>query len=296
MVGAGIWERLTIHMKTRKDKLLAGLDVSRQLGAEIGPLGRPLVNKTEGPIIYVDYADTEFLRQKYAQDSCVDTSQIQVDAVWGEQTLQQAILSYTQSKHPVELDYVIASHVIEHVPDLISWLQEIRSILKPTGQLRLAVPDRRFTFDYLRRNSDLPAILNAYVNKARRPNTQCILDFCLNEVVVDVTDAWAGKLDETALQSKHAHTLEGALAVAKDALDNGTYHDIHCWTFTPASLADLFAQLAQHNLLDFACVNFHDTDFNEIEFFVTMQASDDMVEKVESWKNFGLTAKENKFN
>jgi len=282
-------------MKTRREKLLDGLDISRQMGAEIGPLGRPLVSKSDGTIIYVDYADTATLRRKHAQDSFVDASQIQVDAVWGAQTLEQAISSFTQStqsKHLAALDYVIASHVIEHVPDVISWLQEIRSVLKPGGELRLAVPDRRFTFDYLRRNSDLPSVLNAYVNKARRPCTQCILDFCINEVAVDVTDAWAGKLDESILKTKHAHTLEGALAVAKDALDNGTYHDVHCWTFTPASLANLFAQLAQHQLLDFACVNFHDTEFNEIEFFLALRVCDDLAEKVESWKKVASTAKD----
>jgi predicted SAM-dependent methyltransferase len=35
---------------------------------------------------------------------------------------------------------VIASHVIEHTPDLVTWLAEIRAILQPNGTLRLAIP------------------------------------------------------------------------------------------------------------------------------------------------------------
>ncbi len=52
-------------------------------------------------------------------------------------------------------DLLVASHVIEHVPDLITWLREIASVLKPTGQARLAIPDRRYTFDLLRVETQL---------------------------------------------------------------------------------------------------------------------------------------------
>ncbi len=37
-------------------------------------------------------------------------------------------------------DYVVAEHVLEHLPDVISVLDELHRIIKPTGQLRIEVP------------------------------------------------------------------------------------------------------------------------------------------------------------
>jgi SAM-dependent methyltransferase len=152
-------------------KMLKGLDLRTMTGVEIGALTSPLVGRADGEIIYVDHADTETLRRKYAADANVDVSRIvEVDAVWGSNTLQQAIGEGRKA------DYVIASHVVEHVPDLLSWLAEIQGVLRPTGTLRLAVPDRRFTFDFLRQETRLSDILNARLAAARAPLPAQILD------------------------------------------------------------------------------------------------------------------------
>src|SRR6478672_6008212 len=165
----------------RRAKLLEGLDLAHSRGVEIGPLHAPLVAKTDGEVIYVDHADTAALRVKYAHDPIVgDVSRIvDVDAIWGAQSLAECL----GARAPV--DYVIASHVLEHVPDLISWLHEVRSILSPNGRLNLALPDRRFTFDYLRRESGLADALNAYLLKPRTPTPLAILDDILNTTPVD---------------------------------------------------------------------------------------------------------------
>lgn len=129
----------------RRGKLLAGLDLCSTTGIEIGALTSPIVTPSEGNIIYVDHADLATLRRRYADHASVDVTRIvEVNAVWGANTLQEAI------GKDRTVDYVIASHVIEHVPDLLGWLEEIEGVLGPEGTLRLAVPDRRFSFDYLR--------------------------------------------------------------------------------------------------------------------------------------------------
>lgn len=279
-------------MKNRREKLLDGLDLARLAGAEIGPLHNPIVSKAEGHVIYVDHKDTESLRTAWAQDKAVDVSKIYVDAIWGTQTLEQAIATYAKanghSTAPLLLDYVVASHVVEHVPDLVTWLQEIRSILKPGGEVRLAIPDRRFTFDYMRRTSDLAHVLSAYISRARVPSPQCILDFGLNMAPVDCAAAWRGEIDETSLQRKY--TFAEAMAYAQDAVEHGTYHDVHCWVFTPTSFADMCVELARHGLLDFACETFHDTAVNEFEFFVTMRVCQDPEANAASWQRMAAVA------
>lgn len=278
-------------MKSRREKILGGIALRGLVGVEIGPLDKPLISKEESQVIYVDHKDTASLRQAWSADPSVDTSKIHVDAVWGAATLEQAIGNYarrTGMVEPLLLDYVVASHVIEHVPDLVTWLKEIRAILKPGGELRLAVPDRRFTFDFLRRTSDLTAVLTAYVSRARVPSAHCVLDFGLNMAPVDCALAWQGKIDANSLQKRFS--VEEAIKYARESLENGAYFDVHCWVFTPESFGKLFADLARCGLLDFACTGFHDTSFNEFEFMVALRVCDDAREKVDSWQRMAATA------
>jgi SAM-dependent methyltransferase len=260
----------------RRDRLLRGLNIQESVGVEIGPLCWPLVRRSEAPnVIYVDHTDTPSLRQKYKDDPHLDVNEIvDVDAVWGRNTLHEAI----KGRY---VDYVVASHVVEHVPDLVTWLRELAAVLRPTGEVRLAVPDRRFTFDYFRRESRLPEVLTSYIARARVPHPYSLLDHCLAAADVPTLEAWQGRIDPNSV--KRHHTWQGALHLARDAFENGTYHDVHCWVFTPSSFAKLMADLCQMELLDFACEDFCDTLENDIEFSVVLRRSRDRAYIAESW-------------
>ena len=259
----------------RKENLLKGLDVRNAVGLEIGPLASPVVSKQEGAIYYVDYADAEFLRNRYKDDPNVDTSKIvSIDAIWGERSLKEAMNGQS-------VDYIVASHVVEHVPDLVTWLSELHSVLHQGGQVRLVVPDKRYTFDYLRQVSRLSDILTAYVVRARVPQPHEIFDFCLNKVTIDTAAAWRNEIDATKLTKDF--TFEGAMRLARDVIDNGTYHDVHCWVFTPFSFTQLCCELAKAELLKFACEYFIDTAHGELEFYVALKTSQDKGEAIDSW-------------
>jgi SAM-dependent methyltransferase len=45
------------------------------------------------------------------------------------------------------VDFVVASHVLEHCEDPIGTLSNMLRTLRPGGSLFIAVPDKRFTFD-----------------------------------------------------------------------------------------------------------------------------------------------------
>jgi SAM-dependent methyltransferase len=264
-------------LTSRREKILAGLDVTHLSGIEIGPLSAPLVKKEEGEIIYVDYASADFLKEQYKSDPNVNIHEIvEVDAIWGSNSLREA--TGTERR----FDYVVASHVIEHVPDLITWLAEIHSVLKDDGKLCLAVPDRRFTFDYLRHESTLADLVDAYLRKARAPLPRMILDFCFLSRTVNVTDAWAGPLDVSSLVPMYEP--EGAIRLARNAYETGVYHDVHCWVFTPKSFAELMVQSSDLGLINFCCDNFMSTEINALEFFVRMRPTDNRLEIAESWK------------
>lgn len=259
----------------RKKCLLQGLDTRQSVGIEIGPLANPTVRKSEGVIYYVDYADTDFLQNRYKDDPNVDINKIvPIDVIWGKNSLNEAINGRL-------VDYIIAAHVIEHVPDLITWLDELHSVLRAGGQVRLAIPDKRYSFDCLRNESRLCDVLGAYLVRARIPQPREILDFCLNKVGVDAGGAWRGEINYSKLEREF--TFDGAMWLAQDVIKNGTYHDVHCWVFTPNSLAILFHELAKAGLLKFACLGFIDTEYGQLEFFLTLKASSDQNVIIRSW-------------
>jgi predicted SAM-dependent methyltransferase len=259
----------------RKSKLTAGLDLKKSLGVEIGALCRPIISAADGPILYIDHADTATLREKYKNDPNVDVDMIvNIDGVWGDSTLGDCMSGRN-------VDYVIASHVIEHVPDLITWLRELESILSPNGQIRLAIPDRRYTFDYIRTETRMEGVLNSHLVHARIPQPFSILDHVINVVKVNAAKAWSTRLDKERL-TKH-HSVSDAIQMAKEAIEDKTYHDVHCWVFTPKSFATLIGELGSHGFINLACERFFDTDENSDEFFVSMRPTTDRAAIVRSW-------------
>lgn len=248
----------------RLGKVLSRIDLTTQRGLEIGALDKPIITPDRGDVRYVDYAPSEDLRRSHAATPTVDTSRIvPVHYVWGSQTLREAV-------GPAELfDWVVASHVIEHVPDLVTWFHELAEILRPHGVVSLIVPDKRFVFDRLRRTSDLSEVIDAHLERRRKPSTRQIFDFYRWHARVDVTQAWAGAVDDSALERVHDEAF--AFGVCREAAASGRYVDVHCWVFTPASFCYLVRALWLLDLLPFRVAEFFPSAPGEIDFFVTLE-------------------------
>ena len=249
---------------SRKEKILKNIDVQSMKGIEIGALDRPIVNSSAATILFADHASTEDLRKKYKDDNNVNLLEIvDVDIVLGDKNLAQSLGKQT------EVDYVIASHVIEHVPDIISWLQDISNILRDDGILSLVIPDKRFTFDYFRENTTAGELIESYLSKSTRPSTKQVFDFFSTSIKLDTVQRWNGKLDEAQLTKLHSLSL--AEKKSKDNLENEEYVDIHCTVYTPKSFFQLIEVLFELDLINFKVISFYDTSENELEFFVSFQ-------------------------
>jgi len=270
---------LHLLVARRRAALLPGLDLAKLVGVEIGPLDAPLVTKSDGRIIYVDHVSTDDLRAKYAKYTDVDVSEIvPIDIVWGDQPLPELIGKGT-------VDYVLASHVAEHVPNLIGWLRDMQSILRPGGQLRIVLPDKRVSHDCLREETRVVDLLDAYVHNARKPQARQILD-CALFVAANPLNPWKVYKGETRLDEvRPLHSCETAVAIARDALENDKYVDVHCWVFTPRTFAGLMRSLVEFGLIDFACAGFADSSVDLFEFSIFLQPSDDRHAAIASWQH-----------
>ena len=111
----------------RRQFLLELNDIGSLKGLEIGPLNSPLVKRENikggGEIFYLDHLPTNKLKEKYKDDDSVDIANIvDVDFVCGNGDIVEAVSGH-------KFDYVVASHVIEHTPNLLKFLTDIMRYL-----------------------------------------------------------------------------------------------------------------------------------------------------------------------
>jgi predicted SAM-dependent methyltransferase len=236
----------------RRDKALFALD-RRGRGLEIGPSFNPMARKSDGfDVEIVDHATADELRAKYRDANC-DLSQIEaVDYIWRGEPLDELV---GQKRY----DWVIASHVVEHIPDLVSFLQQCARMLAPGGVLSLVVPDKRYCFDYFRAPTSTGDLLQAFVEKRRRHGAGVVFDQFAQSVL-----RRNGEL-------KLVHPLEEAKSMFERARDTTEYLDVHAWRFTPASFRLILTELRLLDLLSLEEVCSFPTE--GIEFFVTLKAA-----------------------
>jgi len=228
---------------------------------EIGPSHNPLAPKKKGFNVHIlDHASAAELRNKY-QGHGVNLDNIEeVDFVWHGEPFQ-GLIGKTGC-----YDWIIASHVIEHVPDLISFLQQCEALLKPTGVLSLVIPDKRYCFDYFSSSSSTGSVLDAYAEKRVRPSHGQIFDHFANASKRNGNIAWSS--DGLGGADELVHTFTEAQAHWARSVSTMDYIDVHCWRFTPASFRLLVSELLILGLIGLEIKAEFDT--TGCEFYVSL--------------------------
>lgn len=124
------------------------------------------------------------------------------------------------------LDFVIACHVLEHVPSFLGALQTFARVLRWGGVALIALPDKRFTTEDKHRNTTSP-------------------ETHLREWHMDVAQLTSARIDHIA----EAHGSSTKRAAQRLASSTGT----HLYTFTTESIAQTLA-LARHSRFPMALV------------------------------------------
>ncbi len=236
---------------------------------EIGPLHDPLIDKRTHSVWYVDHAPTDELRAKYAEDlSLRDNleSVAEVDYVWkGDVPLAKVVDS-------PPYDYVVASHVMEHVPDPIGWLGELSDVLVDGGLILLALPDKRFCFDVNRSVTEIADLIDCHLRELRAPSFGHIYDFWSKIVPVDTAAMWRREVDYSgAVRHDTDDADRDAYRRCLESIGTGGYTDVHCHVFTPSSFLELYSKLVHLGLIDSRIVAFEPTPPGSLEFLVALE-------------------------
>lgn len=244
----------------RKDVITALID-KKELGLEIGPSINPIARKSDGYNVHiVDHLSQLDLKTKYHEHGVSVANIEPVDFIWKGEPLREVV------NNGLVYDWIIASHVIEHVPDLIRFIRDCQSILKPNGIISLAIPDKRFCFDFLRFPTSSGALVQAFLEKRVRHTPGQVFDSFAFASALDGNISWE-EGSSGRLEWLHAHGY-GGLAL-KNAQESEDYVDLHAWVFTPSSF-----RLAILDLTLLGYLKIHEESFTPTigcEFFVAFR-------------------------
>ncbi len=219
---------------TRNQKILSLID-RNGFGVEIGPSFSPIAPKRDGFKVHViDHATREELVAKYTPHGVPVELIEDVDFVWRGQPYSEL------TGRPNFYDWVIASHVVEHSPDLVGFLSSCDSLLKDGGVLAVVVPDKRVCFDRFRPITGLARVIDAHLagNLTHSPGTaaECVMNAVRRRDRIAWDEGFSGRY-------AFCHSSDEAASAMRSARSAESYVDFHNWCFTPHAFRLLVADL-----------------------------------------------------
>ncbi|MEO5683253.1 MAG: methyltransferase domain-containing protein [Chitinophagaceae bacterium] len=244
---------------TREEKVLEKIE-KEMPGLEIGPSHAPLAPKKKGYNVHIiDHMNQTDLIKKYTGHGVNLQNIEEVDFIWNGQSYAAL------TGKPGYYNWIIASHVIEHTPDLIRFLQQCGEVLTEDGVISLVVPDIRYHFDYFRPITGISKVIDAYYNNHVIHSAGTAAEYLLNVTTRNGQIAWhEGAPGEFAL----LHSLDDTRDNIQRIVEKKEYIDFHSWSFTPTSFRLLIRDLNDLGFISLKEVLFYPTD--GCEFYITL--------------------------
>jgi len=206
---------------------------------------------------------SEELQAKAAATGMNAANVPEIDYIWRGEPYRELVRDHVAA--------VFSSHNIEHQPDLIRHLQQLRDILQPNGQLFFAIPDRRYCFDHFLLDTNFADVFGAYYENRRKHTATSVFEHRMLTTHNEAVRHWTG--DHGPSPNIEAATSE-AVALIHETISRieGTpgYIDTHAWQFTPASFHALIDLLALSGKVPFQVERIYSTVKNNNEFYAVL--------------------------
>jgi len=217
---------------------------------DIGPKDSPYFPMNHTSARFLDVQTRGELIERYARTGTHlrEHRVPEINYVWN------GSLSYAELTNGQLFHYVHASHVLEHVPDPISWFADVCEVLHPNGKLHLVVPDARFDFDFRRRPSGVADVVASFLERRVTPSIASTYD---NFVRMRPKHNAARKLwkrypnDYRLTHELHAAAFRQAQAASRGHPDFG----VHSWQWQPETFVHQMLLFCKVGLIKLRIVN-----------------------------------------
>lgn len=168
-------------------------------GLEIGALHQPAWLPDGASVVYADAQSAAQARQSFPELREADL--VEVDHIVD---LDREGLSAFADE---SLDFVIFSHVIEHVANPIRVLRDICRTLRPSGCLVIAAPDKHYTFDKPRPSTSLQHLRDEFATNIDCVDDDHYVEFLrhVHPEIKEGTAHWSAALAQVRDRREHAH-------------------------------------------------------------------------------------------
>jgi SAM-dependent methyltransferase len=229
------------------------------LGLEIAPYHSPIAPKKDGwNCLTLDVFETEKLRALAKDDPSThvqnNINNIEdVDIVSTATEIREAIGKINKLG---QFDYICSSHNFEHLPNPLKFLIECGEVLKLNGYLSMAIPNKRYTFDYARPLSSTKDFFRFYFEKNDRPDPYILFEY----------EAQFVSMENNV--PKYTKSIKNAYENLKNNLIRDIYIDAHVTVYTPESFIQIINDLMILKIIPFAI---EDIKISGIEFIVHLK-------------------------
>ena len=241
-------QRLAALGLGERRRIVHGLvPLDAECGLEIAPNWAPLVTKSESNVLYCDYLSYEQLLEREKENPGRMQYGLRVqrlDFQWAVgRTLKESL------PEPLLFDYVVSSHVLEHVPNFLEYLYQIREVTRDEGTIAFVLPDIRGSGEFYRRETTAADLLDAYLLGHTRPTPGMVYDSLKHLFAFENEPYGDRTLDEVKRYFTDAACLDAAVRATVE------YVDTHCWAFSRDGFVRTADELKGIGLFDFDVVD-----------------------------------------
>lgn len=235
---------------------------------EFGPLNWPIVTKEHYPNVrYSDIRNSNEVKKLYASNDYLESTGIKIDVKSIVDIDYVIDDNYKKTFKGVEkFDAVILGHVIEHIPDIIFFFQDVMNVLKKHGKLIIIYPDARYCFDHFRNGTTFIDAYDVYENS--KNSSKRVFDFVYNVVHENRPTFFWG--DEGLNKILPKNKFDDALVSYEKAKNNELPDDTHFWPFADYQFVKFLYDMDRAGLLDLNIVDFYETQHNTQEFMIIL--------------------------
>ncbi len=230
-------------------------------GLEVAPYFDPLTDKTQLNVLYADCLSTEQIRKKASENPDLRTFAVpDIAIVW---TPGKALRDCISTG--VSFDFAVASHVLEHVPNPVGWLNEILQVMKVGSVLAIILPDKPATSHYMRQETTDSELVGWWLERPAIPTPSQVYDLLSNGYQRKDGEPLKFMKNFSASQLRRSYEDHEVMNFTLWSFNERHYLDVHCSVWTPERFVSAMKRMGALDLL-----NVEVSDFNsqELDFAV----------------------------